>query len=150
MAGARSKLTPEMHDKIVAAVRAGNYYRAAARYARIHHDTLYDWIRRGDTERARLDADPNAKPDKREAPYVRLSDALMAAEAEAEIEAVAHWKAASRNDWRAAKEWLARRHGEDWGDRSRVEHSGPEGAPITLAGLENLMGISDDGDAPTP
>lgn len=146
MAGAPTKLTPDRHDKIIRAVRAGNFYRAAAAYAGIHHDTLYDWIRRGDAERARLAADPKAKPDARESVFLAFSDAIRNAEAEAEIEAVAHWKAHAKGDWRAAKAWLAARHRADWAETTKVEHSGPDGAPITLAGLESLMGVDDDSD----
>lgn len=142
--GQPTKLTPEVHDRIVQAVRAGSYFSHAAAYAGISRETLYEWLDRGKTERARLDADPKAKPNPDEAHYLHFSDTLIRVEGEAVIEAVASWKQAGRTDWRAAKEWLARRHGSEWGDKSRIEHSGADGAPITLAGLHALLEADDD------
>lgn len=139
-----TKLTDETAERIIQAVRAGSYVSHAAEYAGVHRDTVYGWLERGKKEQARLAADPKAKPDANEAIFVEFSDRVMRAEAEALIEAVAAWKTAGRSDWRAAKEWLARRHGDEWGDRAKIEHTGPEGGPITLAGLERLMGLNDD------
>jgi hypothetical protein len=34
------------------------------------------------------------------------------------------------DDWRAAKEYLARRFGERWGDKQRVEMTGKDGGPV--------------------
>jgi transposase-like protein len=42
--GRRSKLTPEIHDRIVNAVRAGATFNAAAGAAGISERTLYNWI----------------------------------------------------------------------------------------------------------
>lgn len=144
--GRPSAFTPEVRDRIIKAVRAGSYFSHAAAFAGIHRDTLYGWLERGKTERARLDADPKAKPDPAEADYVEFSDTLHRIEAEALIEAVAAWKTAGRSDWRAAKEWLARRHGDEWGEKAKIEHSGPAGGPITLAGLHELLEADDDDD----
>lgn len=142
--GQPTKLTPEVRERIVQAVRAGAYYTHAAAYAGVHRATLYGWLDRGRTERERLDADADAKPKKSEAVYLDIFDTLTRVEAEAVIEAVAHWKTAARSDWRAAKEWLARRHSEEWGDRARLEHTGPDGGPITLSGLAEMMGVEDE------
>lgn len=144
--GRPTSLTPEVADRIVQAVRAGSYVSHAAEYAGVHRDTVYGWLERGRREHARIAKDPKGRPDADEAAFAEFSDRVMRAEAEALIEAVAAWKTASRSDWRAAKEWLARRHNEEWGDKARLEHSGPDGQPISLAGLERLMGVDDDDD----
>lgn len=145
--GRPTSLTPEVSARIIQAVRAGSYISHAAEFAGVHRDTVYGWLERGRAERTRLANDPKAKPDPDAAVYAEFSDTLTRAEAEAVIEACAAWKSAGRTDWRAAKEWLARRHGDEWGDRARIEHAGVEGQPITLAGLEALMGTHDDSDA---
>ena len=142
MAGRTSNLTPAVHSKIVAAVRAGNFYRAAAAYAGISKSSLYGWLERGNAEKERIEN--GAAPDTTETRYLELLDALTRAEAEAEIEAVANWKSQTRTDWRAAKDWLARRHSDEWGDKAKVEVTGTAGGPITLQGLAALMHVPTD------
>ena len=46
-AGRPDKLTPEIQNKIVTAVRAGAFVETAASYAGISKVTLYDWMKRG-------------------------------------------------------------------------------------------------------
>lgn len=144
--GRPTSLTPEVADRIIQAVRAGSYISHAAEYAGIPRETIYRWLDRGRRELERLTEDPKAKPDPDEAIFVEFRHRVTRAEAEAVVEAVAAWKTASRSDWRAAKEWLARRHNPEWGDKARLEHSGPDGQPISLAGLERLMGVDGDDD----
>jgi transposase len=145
--GRPTSLTPEVRDRIVQAVRAGSYISHAAEYAGVSRESVHGWIARGRAERDRLTSDPKAKPDPNELIYAEFFHTVTRAEAEAVIEAVAAWKQAGRSDWRAAKEWLARRHGEEWGDRAKIEHTGIEAAPITLAGLHALLEADDNSDA---
>ena len=44
-----TKLTAEVQETIVTAIRQGNYLETAAALAGIHRDTLYSWIRKGVT-----------------------------------------------------------------------------------------------------
>ena len=145
-----TKLTPETHAKIVQAIRDGNYLADAARAAGISRDTVHAWKRRGKAERTRLDADPNATPLESEAAYLAFSDAEQAAEAEATVEIVQAWRSAAMTDWRAAMEWLARRHPEEWGKSQtvRIGHADSENQPVTLRGLADLMQSHQD-DEPT-
>ena len=46
-----TKLTVEVRDRIVAAIRAGNYPEAAAQAAGISPSTFYRWLGRGELER---------------------------------------------------------------------------------------------------
>ncbi len=47
MAGRPTKLTPETQDKIVTALRAGNYFDASCQYAGITERTGYNWLEKG-------------------------------------------------------------------------------------------------------
>ncbi|MGH7470352.1 MAG: hypothetical protein ACRENP_20610 [Longimicrobiales bacterium] len=46
--GRKTKLTPTVHERIVKAIRGGNYYVTAAAYAGVAERTFYDWMRRGE------------------------------------------------------------------------------------------------------
>ncbi len=51
MAGRRSKLTPEVHNQIVTAIRAGAFDWVAAEAAGISKATYYRWLQRGEAAR---------------------------------------------------------------------------------------------------
>jgi transposase len=112
-----TKLDAEVTDKIVSAIRAGNFARAAAEYAGIAESTFYDWLKRGQ------DGDPG---------FSEFSEAVTRASAEAEVEAVAFIRKAMAEDWRAALEYLKRRHPEHWQDRARTEVGGKDGGPVEI------------------
>lgn len=106
-----SKLTPNVHAKVVAAITAGAYAEIAARHAGIDEATYYRWMARGRTELARLDdiathlevlgPRPRTKPKRAERTtltterkqllaeprYREFCEAVMRASAEAEVEA---------------------------------------------------------------
>lgn len=124
-----SKLTKEIQNQIVVAVRAGNYMETAAAFAGISKDTFYKWLKRGARERQRLDDSTNAKPRKKELPFLEFSDAVTRAISEAEVRDVQNIsKAGEAGDWRASAWRLARRHPERWGNTEKVQanvnHSG--------------------------
>ena len=48
VAGAASKLTPEVKLRIVTLIQAGNYPGVACRAAGVAESTFYDWLTRGD------------------------------------------------------------------------------------------------------
>ncbi len=107
-----TKLTPKVHECVVASIRAGAYAEQAAKAAGIVPSTYYDWIRRGEAG---------------EWPFSEFSEAIRAGEAEAEVAAVTILReAAQAGDWRAAAHYLERRHPERWGrhERQRAEHGG--------------------------
>ena len=73
MAGRRSKLTPAVHDQIVAFCRAGAFDWVAAEAAGVHRATFYRWLARGARE-AR-------------GPYHDFDDAVRQARAQARVAA---------------------------------------------------------------
>ncbi|MER2603891.1 MAG: IS630 transposase-related protein [Candidatus Competibacter phosphatis] len=92
--GRRSKLTPEVREKVLVALRAGNYIETAAEFAGIDRATLFRWLARGRKARS--------------GQFCDFCDAVQAAIAQAEVAAVADVVKASQTDWRAAA-WLLER-----------------------------------------
>lgn len=59
--------------------------------------------------------------DDAEAPYLELLESVTGAQAEAEVAAVAAWRKAWGDDWRAARDYLARTAPERWAGVTRVQ-----------------------------
>jgi hypothetical protein len=62
-------------------------------------------------------------------------EAVLRAEADAEVHAVAVIRKAMTKDWRAAGHFLERRHPDRWRRRESIEH---EGTPRLLVKTEHL------------
>lgn len=101
--GRPEKLTPELQQKIVDAIRMGAYIETAAAYAGINKSTLYDWMKRG----------ARAKSGK----YKEFSNAVEKALAESEMRDLAVIAKASRENWQAAAWRLERKFPDRWGRR---------------------------------
>jgi transposase len=111
-----SKLSVEVTERVVQAIRAGNYPEAACQAAGISPSTYYRWISRGDQE-------PGSA-------HAAFREAVVRAEAEAEVHAVAIVRRAMGEDWRAAIAYLERRHPTRWRTRHQTELVGRDGGPI--------------------
>lgn len=94
-------LTQETSDKILTAIRAGNYLSVAAAYAGISHPTLDHWMRRGRKEKHGI--------------YYDFFQGLLKAQAEAEIRDVGIIGSAAERIWQASAWRLERRAPERWG-----------------------------------
>jgi transposase len=110
--GRPPKLNAERQERILQALRAGNYVEVAARYGGIGYSTMRTWIERGEKET--------------DGPYRDFMEAVEKARAEAEVGMVAVVKNAARTQWQAAAWWLERSFPARWGrrDRTDVDHSG--------------------------
>lgn len=116
-----TKLTEEVQRRICQAISAGNYYEAAAGFAGISWRTLHRWIERGRVANKGLLKD--------------FYDAICAAEMEAEVRMVAQWQQQIPQDWRAARDFLARRHPKRWGATEKYQHEvsgGDSDKPVRL------------------
>ena len=111
-----TKLTAELQERVVVAVRAGNYAEAACRAAGISPSTFYRWMTRGEQEPSGL--------------YGRFREAVLQAEGEAEVHAVAIVRRAMAEDWRAALAYLERRHPTRWRRHQVTELTGKDGSPL--------------------
>jgi len=118
--GRPTKLDEVVQEKIVNAIKAGNYIETAAAYAGINKDTLYEWLKRGEREKQRLRKDKNLKINKAEEPFVYFSDAVEKALAEAEMRNVLIISKTAEAQWQAAAWWLERKYPEKWGKRDNV------------------------------
>jgi len=121
--GRKSKLTPEVQDKVILALHGGNYFNTACRYAGISPGTGWSWIERGEAE--------NPKRPRKDI-YVLFANAIREAEAKIEVDMVAQWQAQMPEDWRAVQMFLERRYPDRWGRKERQEHVGAGGSPIAL------------------
>lgn len=116
--GRKSKLTPDTQSKIVQAIGAGNYYKAACRFGGVSYKVFREWMVKGE----------KAKSGK----FRDFREAIRQAEAQAEVRAVAQWQSHMPDSWQASRDFLARRHPTRWMQQDRHEVSGKDGTDIKL------------------
>lgn len=127
------KLNEEIKNKIISAIRAGNYMETSAAYAGISKSSLYEWLKRGEREKQRIERNKRFKIRKSEEIFVDFSDAVEKALAEAEIRDVMRIERAAEVYWQAAAWRLERKFPDRWGRKIKTELSGPDGGPIEVS-----------------
>ena len=105
--GRPDKLTPEITEAIISAIRAGAYIETAAAFAGICKDTFYRWLKEG----ARGECKKKAQ----------FSDAVKMALAESELRDLAVVNRAASTSWQAAAWKLERKFPDRWGRRDRLD-----------------------------
>lgn len=140
-------LTPDVHARIVAFVRAGSYDYIAAAAAGVSKGTFSKWLKRG-AEQIRLN---------RRGIYRSLLEDIEKAAAEAEIRDIARIdKAAAAGIWQAAAWRLERKHPDRWGRREHTtvaaaQGSQPQGSqpvvPVVVLPVEDTTDLG-SGAAP--
>lgn len=108
--GRPSKLTPERKKRLLDAIRAGSYYEPACTYAGVDYSTFRRWMQKGEEAKS--------------GQYREFYEAVIEAEAQAEVRVVGHWQNQIPHDWRAAKDFLSRRYPERWASRETLELNG--------------------------
>lgn len=98
----KTNLTQEVKQKIVDAIKQGNYRETAARFAGISVRSFYEWMKRGNAEESGI--------------YRELRDAVIEAEQEAEVLAVQ--TITSSKDPKHLQWWLERKFPARWGKLS--------------------------------
>lgn len=118
--GRPSKLTPAVKQRLLDAIRAGNYYEAACVYAGIGETTFYRWMERGEKASS--------------GEYREFWESVKRAEAEAEARVVALWQQEIPGNWQAARDFLARRFSDRWSPKEKVqtEVTGKDGGPVEI------------------
>lgn len=97
------KLTPEVRQKLIEALRAGNFVSVSARYAGIHPNTFRRWMRRGQESSRGI--------------YREFYLEVKQAETYAEVVAVASIHKHMKENWRAAIAYLERKFPMRWTTR---------------------------------
>src|SRR6266481_5282154 len=123
--GRPTSLTPDVHARIVKAIRLGMTYRLASQYGGVDYDTFRGWRVRADTG---------------EEPYFSFSVAVKEAEGEGVLQNLERIEAAAINGtWQASAWLLERRYPQEYGKTVQAqEHSGPAGAPIAYEDVSVL------------
>jgi transposase len=109
----KSKLNPEMIEKLCKAVFEGNYMQTACRLAGISEPAFYQWIKNGEKD---IQEGTNSI-------FTDLVKAIKKAESEAEakmIQVVISNAVESKN-WVSAMTYLERRYPERWGRKDRLQ-----------------------------
>jgi transposase-like protein len=126
--GRRSKLTPELQEKICKLIRGGNYLHHAAAACGINQSTLHDWINKGEDGKK---------------PYDEFAKAVAEARGASVAALVLTIKKAAPDDWRAASWMLERGHVGDFGAK-RVEVTGRNGSPIQVESWAALVEAAEE------
>ncbi len=118
--GRKTKLTPELQQKAVQLIAAGNYVSVACQYLGVSESTWYRWMEEGE----------KAKSGKKR----EFWESIKKAESAAEMRAVNGIIQAGSKNWQAYAWYLERKFPDRWGKRQKIdaqmEHSGPDGGPI--------------------
>lgn len=113
--GRPDKLTDAVRERLLKALRIGNYRHAAARFAGISARTLVEWMRLGKKQH--------------QGRWRDLYREVRLAEAEAEVAMVGRLIEHTKKDPRSVQFYLERKHSKDWGKKDRLAIGGDEGAP---------------------
>lgn len=103
---ARVPLTKQLMEDFATLVARGNYYVTACKALQIDYASFNRWMRMG--------------KEHTEGIYRDFYLTVTKADAEAEVYAIEAWRQQFPKDWRAPKEFLARRHPDRWGERKQV------------------------------
>ncbi len=112
-----TKLTPDVQERIVQALTAGNYLQTAATYAGIGITTLHRWMQQGEQARRGM--------------FREFREAVEKAQADAEVRDIALIATAAATHWQAAAWRLERKFPERWGRRV-VDVRGDSEMPIKI------------------
>lgn len=127
----RETLTEERREKLLAALRAGNYRNAACAHAGLDYGTFANWM----TIAKRPDAP---------AELSGLRESVLKAEGESVAHLVATIKKASLEQWQAAAWLLERKHAPQWGrrdmsyERAKREERRAQGKALAEIPIEQL------------
>lgn len=114
-----TKLTAGTEKAILDALRAGITRTAAAESNGVDRTQLWRWMTK----------------------FATFRNAVLQAEAQAEVRATITLRQAGEGDWRAALAWLERRRHEDWGKRDKLE------IVSTIRKLVQAAGLGEDVEA---
>lgn len=162
MTGRPTKLTKALQKKIVAALKTGASIADVCQHVGLHKSTYYDWLQRGSDGEPEFsdfsDATTRAQADAKTTAIKTLKIAMQPYdETSVSVEIYTETRltpggfpydysrrterktvTSYKGDWRAAVEYLKRRHFAEWGDQSRRVNLNvePEQLDRLMAALE--------------
>ena len=131
-AGRRSKLTPELQEKICRYIAAGNYIVTACQAVGITPQTYDRWI--------------NKANKSKDGACIHFVKAIKKAEAEAEVRNVLIIETEAKNTWQAAAWMLERKTPSRWGRKDRHEITGEDGKSMQITQIEIVKGYDNSND----
>jgi hypothetical protein len=116
--GRPTKLTTDMHKRIVDLIKRGNYLETTALMVGVDRGTIRLWLNRGKAARS--------------GPYRNFYRAVQEAVAYPEIQDVETIRRASQTDWKAAAWRLEHRYPQRWARKGKAKHevTGKGGGPL--------------------
>jgi transposase-like protein len=123
--GRPSKFTPEAKERILMAIRSGNWLCVAARAGGVVYDTLREWLKQGEEDSAAGLVTE----------FSEFSVAVQEAQDWVEIRNVGFIQVAARKNWSAAAWWLEKTRPDRWGKRpvQPVSGGGPDEPPLDVS-----------------
>jgi|GEM_PF-329257 len=121
-----TKINERLIEKMAKAVESGMFIESVAAYAGISKSTFYDWLRRGERERQRVEANPRRKVRKSEELYVDFSYAIEIAMGRADARDELRLENFANSDWRALVKKMEMKHPERYYQRQAVALEGTE------------------------
>lgn len=131
-----TKLTREIHEKIVTLVRAGNYRETAAAATGISPVTLREWLRRGARGGGGI--------------YRAFAEDVDRAEAESEARDILEITKAGKKDWKALAWRLERRFPKRWGEMAAIDGAGDGNRDVTVTIVEFPSASNEDSPGANP
>jgi hypothetical protein len=114
--GLPTKFTTRNKDSIIQALKLGAHMDTAARYGGVSYQTFRKWLTRG--ELLSEDDYDELEPDEKE--FVDFYYRVVDAEAQAEMAALTKWRSFMDKDYKAARDFMARRWPARWGSKVEI------------------------------
>ena len=124
----KSLLTKEIQKQIVEILEAGNYQKTAYESLGIPKATYFNWLKEGEKAEAK-----EGNLAKKEETYLDFLDSIKkAVQVARKVNLAVIHKAAQDGSWQAAAWFLERTDFEHFGNKSKFEHTGTDGKPMTI------------------
>ncbi len=120
--GRPSKFGPGVVEELERNISAGLPYHVACNLSGVAYSTYRNWM----VAAAEEGADPE---------LVEFLERITRAETRAEARLADQWLSKTADDWRACRDYLARRWPERWASRDRMGVTGPQGEDIPVKAI---------------
>ncbi len=134
----KTKLTPEIQEKIIKNVKKGFYVKESVATVGICKKTYYNWLQRG--AKALWPEENGEKVPKSEKIFLH---SVQQANAIGELEIFSEIRSQVKRDWHAGMEILARKYPKRWGKKDKLTVKTPKAALKTKHDIEAERAIEE-------